>query len=121
MAARCSEVEDREPAPGLPYRPSWPQGSFANALIGVTAKSGSAWAVDYCFRDPRHEQIHSTELGILQHVATRLITAHGTEALYDQILDTALVILHADLASIQMIHADPENKGKLKLLGHRSY
>jgi hypothetical protein len=34
----------------------------------------------------------------LQHVATQLVTARGTGALYEQILDTALAILHADFA-----------------------
>jgi GAF domain-containing protein len=63
----------------------------------------------------------STELEALQEVATQLITAQGMEALYDQTLDTALTILQADFASIQMVHLEPGTKGKLKLLGHRGF
>jgi PAS domain S-box-containing protein len=63
----------------------------------------------------------ATELQTLQHVASQLITAQGTEALYDQILDTALAILNADLASIQMFHAGRGTNGKLKLLAHRGF
>ena len=57
----------------------------------------------------------------LQYVATRLIVAHGTEALYDEILDAALAIVHADLASIQMARPDQGAPGELKLLGHRGF
>jgi len=47
----------------------------------------------------QREQMLSTELEILQQVATQLISAHGIQALYDQILDSAIAILHADLTS----------------------
>jgi signal transduction histidine kinase/CheY-like chemotaxis protein len=57
----------------------------------------------------------------LATVATQLITANGIEALYNQILDTALAIVHADLASIQMVHPERGSKGELKLLGHRGF
>ena len=48
----------------------------------------------------RREQMLAGELETIQRVATQLITAHGMEALYDQILDTALAILNADFASL---------------------
>jgi PAS domain S-box-containing protein len=67
------------------------------------------------------EQILEKELETLQQVATQLITASGMEALYEQILDTALSILHADLASIQMFHAERGTAGELKLLGYRGF
>jgi PAS domain S-box-containing protein len=67
------------------------------------------------------EQIHATELEALQEVATQLITAQGMEALYDRILDTALAIPHADLASIQMVHPERGTNGELKLLGYRGF
>ena len=57
----------------------------------------------------------------LQHVATQLMVVQGTEALHEQILDTALAILHADLASIQMVHPERGTTGELKLLGHRGF
>ena len=57
----------------------------------------------------------------LQHVSTQLITARGTEALYEQILDTALAVLHADFASIQQFYPDRGSNGELRLLGHRGF
>jgi two-component system cell cycle sensor histidine kinase/response regulator CckA len=69
----------------------------------------------------RREQIYRTELETLQQIATQLITTYGTEALYEQVLDTALAILHADLASIQMVHPEQGTNGELKLLGHRGF
>jgi hypothetical protein len=57
----------------------------------------------------RSEQVLATELDTaqrLQHVATKSITSTGMQAFYDQILDTALTIVHADLASIQMLHPE---------------
>src|SRR5215467_8563050 len=65
------------------------------------------------------QRMLATELEALQQVATQLITARGMKALYDQTLDAALTILHADFASIQMVYPEPGTKGKLKLLGHR--
>ena len=70
------------------------------------------------------EQMLAMELDAaqrLQHVATELINAHGTEALYEQILDAAMAILHADFASIQMFHPERGTNGELQLLGHRGF
>ena len=57
----------------------------------------------------------------LQRIANQLINARGTEALYEQILDAALAIMHSDYASIQTFHAEPGTHGKLKLLGYRGF
>ncbi len=54
----------------------------------------------------------------LQDVATQLINALGTEALYERILDAATFIMNSDFASIQMFYPD---RGALRLLGHRGY
>ena len=57
----------------------------------------------------------------LQRVATQLIPAQGTKALFDQILDAAVAILHSDFASIQMFCPEYGNSGALRLLGHRGF
>jgi PAS domain S-box-containing protein len=54
----------------------------------------------------------------LQDVATQLINALGTEALYERILDAATSIMSSDFASIQMFYPD---RGALRLLSHRGY
>ena len=57
----------------------------------------------------------------LQHVATQLVNVRGTGAVYDQILDTAIAILHADFASIQEFYPERGKNGELRLLGHRGF
>jgi PAS domain S-box-containing protein len=57
----------------------------------------------------------------LHHVATELISARGTQALYEQILDTAMAILQADFASIQRFHPEVGPKGELHLLSYRGF
>ncbi|WP_052959059.1 PAS domain S-box protein [Methanoculleus sediminis] len=57
----------------------------------------------------------------LQQVSTRMIQADRAEALYEQILDTAMTILDADFASIQMLYAERGPVGELRLLGHRGF
>jgi len=57
----------------------------------------------------------------LQHVATQSIDARGLEALYEQILDTAVAVLHSDFASLQMFYPERGSGGELKLLGHRGF
>jgi PAS domain S-box-containing protein len=69
----------------------------------------------------RSEEINAKEMQTLHLVATQLISASGMEALYDQILDTALGILHADLATLQMVYPARGTLGELKLLGHRGF
>jgi hypothetical protein len=70
------------------------------------------------------EQMHTIELDIarrLQLVAAQMINVHGTEALYEQILDTAMAVLHCDFASIQMFHPERGAHGELELIGHRGF
>ena len=70
------------------------------------------------------EQMLTTELDIarrLQLVATQMINVHGIEALYEQILDTAMAVLHSDFASIQMFYPERGTDGELRLLGHRGF
>ncbi|MDV2480723.1 PAS domain S-box protein [Methanoculleus sp. Wushi-C6] len=72
----------------------------------------------------RSEQSLAEELDAarrLQQVSTQLIQADRVETLYEEILDTAVTILHADFASIQMLHPDRGAGGELRLLGHRGF
>jgi two-component system, cell cycle sensor histidine kinase and response regulator CckA len=57
----------------------------------------------------------------LQQVATELINARGTGALYEQTLDTVMALLHADFSSIQMFHPERGPGGELQLLAHRGF
>src|SRR3954466_1907947 len=57
----------------------------------------------------------------LQQIATQRIDGRGIEALYEQILDTAMAILHSDFASLQKFHPERGSSGELRLLGHRGF
>lgn len=57
----------------------------------------------------------------LQQVATKLISAQGMEALYEEILDALQAIMGAHLASIQMFCPERGSSGELRLLGHRGF
>lgn len=67
------------------------------------------------------EQMLTETVQHLQQVATQLMVAQRAEALYNEIMDAALGILEADLASIQMVHPDRGARGRLKLLGQRGF
>lgn len=70
----------------------------------------------------RREAIHTMELEALQRIATsQLATVAGVNVLYEQILDTAVEILHADLASLQMFYPERGTSGELRLLSHRGF
>jgi GAF domain-containing protein len=69
----------------------------------------------------QNEQMPAVELVTLQQIATQLINAHGMQGLYEQILDSAIAILHADFASIQMFYPERGINGELRLLGHRGF
>src|SRR4051794_13980934 len=55
----------------------------------------------------------------LQLVATQMINVRGIEALYEQILDTAMAVVHSDFASIQMFYPERGDHGELRLHGQR--
>jgi len=58
----------------------------------------------------------------LHQIATQLITAQGTRALFEEILDTAQSLVHGDFASIQMFYPERgTDGGELLLLGHRGF
>ena len=47
--------------------------------------------------------------------------AKGIDGLYEQILDTAMAIVHSDFASIQMFYPERGTNGELRLLGNRGF
>src|SRR3954471_8592807 len=57
----------------------------------------------------------------LQQIATKVIDDRGIQALYEQILDTVLVILNSDFGSLQMYYPGRGTGGELRLLGHRGF
>ncbi|MGZ4959467.1 MAG: GAF domain-containing protein, partial [Methylomonas sp.] len=58
---------------------------------------------------------------LLHEVSTELIQADNVEALYEKMLDTAMVVSHSDFASLQMLDAEGSEAGGLRLLGYRGF
>lgn len=57
----------------------------------------------------------------LQETSTKLIGEDSPQLLYEQILDTAVVIMRSPYASIQMFDPERGSAGELFLLGHRGF
>ena len=134
----CKESIERTHVWDTEFRVVWPDGSvhwllgkgqvFLDdagrpiRLAGVSLDITERKEAEEALRQSEHTL--ATELDAaqhLQHVATQLIKTHGTEALYEQILDSAMAILHSDFASIQMFHPERGTNGELRLLGHRGF
>ena len=69
----------------------------------------------------QREKTLSADLETLQQVATQLSNTQGIYGLYERILDSAIAILHADFATIQMFYPERGATGALRLLGHRGF
>jgi PAS domain S-box-containing protein len=54
----------------------------------------------------------------LQEISTRLMQEGNVEALYDQILDAAVAIMHSDMASMQMLDSE---RRELRLLAAKAF
>jgi PAS domain S-box-containing protein len=54
----------------------------------------------------------------LQETSSLLIQADDADALYDRILDSAVALMHADMASMQMLD---QNRGELRLLAWKGF
>ena len=111
------------------YLPAKPLAAWSFLVMAILIAALPVAQVLRILRDTlaesrRNEQVLAEELESAQrirNVATQSINSTGIEALYNQILDTALTIVHADLVSIQMLHPERGSKGELKLLGHRGF
>jgi PAS domain S-box-containing protein len=72
-------------------------------------------------RAREHEQRLSAELADmrrLQEISTRLLQHDNVEALYEGILDAAVMLMHSDMATMQILDSV---KGELRLLGSRGF
>jgi len=57
----------------------------------------------------------------LHELSTHLINGRGIEALFDQVLDAAVAIMHSDFASMQVAERNHQNVPELRLLAYRGF
>jgi len=138
VQARIREALERTHALEAEFRVEWPNGTTHWLLskgtvflddsrrpiraMGIIGEITERRQAEEALR--QSQQMLTTELDTarrLQHLATQLIKINGIEALYEQILDTGMAILHSDFASIQMFYPERGTNGELRLLGHRGF
>jgi PAS domain S-box-containing protein len=59
--------------------------------------------------------------GMLQELSIEMAGQSDTEALYDKLIDSAVMIMRSDFASLQQYYPHLGARGELKLLGHRGF
>jgi PAS domain S-box-containing protein len=57
----------------------------------------------------------------LQQTSTKLIRAENAAALYEEIADAAVAIMHSEYASVQILHPERGASGELQLLAYRGF
>lgn len=68
-----------------------------------------------------YTQAEFAELDVLREVSSALIQEQKPEALYEKIVDAAVVIMRSDYASMQMLFPERGSGGELKLLAYRGF
>src|SRR5690348_2172269 len=61
------------------------------------------------------------EVLVLQSISAELIHEQSTEALYEKIVDAAVIIMRSDYASMQMLFPERGSGGELRLLAFRGF
>lgn len=61
------------------------------------------------------------DITLLQKLSTQLIEEENIDELYDKIIDAAITLMHADFASLQMLHPHKGENGALYLLSYKGF
>lgn len=104
------------------FRPVTGEDGSVELVVGVSRDVSERRRAEQALRES--EQQFASLLKAAEHLqdlSIQLIQADKIEVLYEQILDTAAEILHADFASLQVFHPERGTGGKLHLLGHRGF
>jgi len=72
------------------------------------------------FEGSTHLVAELADTRLLQAISAELITEGNAEALYEKIIDAAMMIMRSDFASMQMLHAE-RGEGELELLAFRGF
>src|SRR3954471_1315747 len=64
-------------------------------------------------------QAELSDARLLQELSARLIEHHGASDIYEQFVDAAMVLMHSDCGSMQMLRTDAAGEQYLQLIVHR--
>jgi two-component sensor histidine kinase len=89
-------------------------------LVPAIVNAVERTSLEHALQQTRHQLAAELEImRRIQEVSTRLLQADEIDALYREILDTTLAILHADFGSIQMLRPERGDSGELQLIEQR--
>ncbi|HKV78451.1 MAG TPA: response regulator [Candidatus Sulfotelmatobacter sp.] len=120
------------------FRVVWPDGSVrwmlcraaslkdktgtAERLIGINIDVTERKETEARLRDSQRElAMQVADLELLQKISTELIQEESVKNLYETIADAAVVIMHSDFASMQMLYTERGQSGELLLLAYRGF
>jgi signal transduction histidine kinase/ActR/RegA family two-component response regulator len=58
---------------------------------------------------------------LLQSVSAEIVQSENSQALYDKLLDAAVVVMRSEFASMQMLYPERGERGELRLLASHGY
>ncbi len=67
----------------------------------------------------RRLSVELADTKLLQHLSAQLIEGHGSERLYETVVDAALWIMRSDYATMQVLHPGRGSHGELRLIASR--
>jgi PAS domain S-box-containing protein len=96
------------------YRPKDRELRFLDLLVRQAADLIEQRQAEEALRQSRRDlAMELADTKKLQHISSQLILEDDVDALYQQILDAALSLMHSEIGSIHMLHAE---KNQLRLL-----
>jgi signal transduction histidine kinase/CheY-like chemotaxis protein len=96
-------------------------GNISGAVGVIQEISEQANPINLRNESEREYALELEAARLLQNISTRLIQANNIDELYDQILETAMQLLHSDYACFQLFIPERGEKGELHLLRQRGF
>ena len=96
-------------------------GSITGAIVAIQEISGQAKVQNSRREGEKQYALEPEAARLLQNISTRLIQANNIDELYDQILETAMQLLHSDYACFQLFIPERGEEGELYFLRQRGF
>ena len=94
----------------------------AERLIGINIDVTDRKETEAKLRQSQRElATQVADLELLQKISTELIHEESAKTLYEKVADAAVLIMHSDFASMQMLYPERGKTGELLLLAQRGF